>query len=154
LLSDERLLLAARELAKKGQKPVVLLLLAHVNQPAQTIAIRDKGLAIGFRDATQWNLSAILRSAAAVGQVAQLSAGWKLLEPGLESLNSHYTPDAVIVSDARHALKKHIAGIPNTDRRRFVEEAVWCFDAKAARQSCCHGLGQLTLFRNTLLPNI
>jgi hypothetical protein len=133
LLSDERLLLAARDLAKAGQRAPVLLLLAHIEQPAATVAVRDKGLAIGFRDVTQWNLSAILRSAAADGQVAQLSTGWKLLEPGLKSLNSHYSPDALIVSDARHGLKKHIAAISDPNRRRFVEEAVTCFDAEAYR---------------------
>lgn len=133
MLSDENLLLAVQDLAKQGQKPPVLLLLSHVQQPAQTMVIRDKGVQIGFRLATQWNLSAILKGAAKDGHVAQLKEGWRLLAPGLKSLNSHYSPDAPIISETRHSLKDHVSKIINEERRAFIEEAIRCFDAKAYR---------------------
>lgn len=133
MLSDENLLLGVQDLAKRGQRLPVLLLLSHVEQPAQTMAVRDKGVHIGFRSVTQWNLSAVLKAAAADGQVAQLKTGWKLLAPGLKSIESHYNPDAPIISEARHSLKDHVSKISNLERRAFVEEAVKCFDVKAYR---------------------
>jgi hypothetical protein len=133
MLSDENLLLAVQGLAKQGQKPAVLLLLSHVEQPAPTMAIRNKGVQIGYRQVTQWNLSAILKSAANDGYVAQLKEGWKLLAPGLKSLDTHYSPDAPIVSETRHSLKDHVSKVANAERRAFIEEAIKCFDAKAYR---------------------
>jgi hypothetical protein len=133
LLSDENLLLALRELSKGGQRAPTLLLLAHVSQPAQVSAIRDKGIAIGFRTVSQWNLSAILRGAANDGLVAQLKSGWKILAPGLKILGSYYTESAPLISETRHALREYIDLISDPDRRRFIEEALLSFDARAYR---------------------
>jgi hypothetical protein len=133
LLSDEKLLIAARELAKLGQKGPTLLFLAHIAQPAQTADVREKALSVGFRTVTRWNLSAVLRAAAADGHVAQLKGGWKLLGPGLKTLEGYYQPGAAIVLEARHALNVHVGAISDLNRRRFVEEAMLCLDAKAYR---------------------
>ncbi len=135
MLSDEDLLLAVQDLAKINRRVPALLILAHIEQPAKTVAVRNKGLQIGFRAITQWNLSDVLKSAANEGQVAQLAHGWKLLTPGLKAIASHYNPEAPMVAETRHSLKSHLAKISNEQRRAFVEEAIRCFDAKAYRSA-------------------
>jgi hypothetical protein len=133
MLSDENLLLAVRDLAKQGQRGPVLLLLSHVEQPAPIMRIRDKSVRIGFRTVTQWNLSAILKSAADDGLVAQLADGWRLLAPGAKSIESHYNPEAPIIAETRHSLKAHSEKIVDPQRRAFVDEAIKCFDVEAYR---------------------
>jgi hypothetical protein len=60
---------------------------------------------------TRWNLSAVLRAAAADGYVAQLKGGWKLLDPGLKTLEAYYRSNAPIVLETRHALNLHANAI-------------------------------------------
>ena len=133
MLSDENLLLAVQDLAKAGQKLPVLLLLAHVEQPAPPMQIKNKGSGIGFRIVTQWNLSAVLKGAAREGLVAQLANGWKLTTPGLRALESHYQAEAPMVAETRHSLKLHLEKINDEQRRAFLDEAVRSFDVKAYR---------------------
>jgi len=108
MLSDETLLLSAQELARTGQRPPVLLLLSQLSQPAPTLKIREKGVSIGFRTISQWNVTAILKAAANDGQVAQLADGWRLLGPGFKVVENHYRPEAAIISETRHSLRTHL----------------------------------------------
>jgi hypothetical protein len=133
MLSDENLLLSIRELARLGQRAPVLLLLSQCQQPVPIGTIRDKGVLVGFREVTQWNLTDILKKAAKDGQVAQLAAGWKLLGPGLEIIGGHYRPEAAIIRETRHALRGHLEKVTNEQRRAFVDEAIKSFDVKAYR---------------------
>lgn len=133
MLNDENLFLAVQDMAKKGQKLPVLLLLAHVDQPAPPMRLKNKGSEIGFRIVTQWNLSAILKTAAREGLVAQLANGWKLTSPGLKALESHYAVEAPMVAETRHSLKSHLDKIDDYQRRAFLDEAVRSFDVKAYR---------------------
>jgi hypothetical protein len=133
MLNDENLLLAVHELAKINRRAPALLLLSQIEQPAPTARIRDKGVQVGFRTITQWNLTDVLKSAAKEGQVAQLADGWKLLGPGFRVIDRHYNPEAPIVAETRHSLKAHLEKIGDEQRRMFVGEAIRCFDVKAYR---------------------
>jgi len=86
MLSDEDLVVKARTLAKNGQRLPVLLLLAHVQQPAKTRAITDKAAEIGFRQVKEWNVSDVLAAADKANQVTKRADGWRLLDPGVEAL--------------------------------------------------------------------
>jgi hypothetical protein len=86
LLNDHQLVVEVRRLAKINQRLPVLLLLSHLEQPAKTVSIRQKGVDIGFRAIRDWNVTAVLRTAAEANQVAQLERGWALLHPGGEAL--------------------------------------------------------------------
>jgi hypothetical protein len=72
----------ARRLATKNQRLPVLLLLGHVEQPAKTRTIIDKGIEIGFRAVRDWNVTDILRGAADRNLVVQRVDGWRLLDEG------------------------------------------------------------------------
>lgn len=133
MLSDERLLLSARELAKKGQRGPVLLFLSQVNQPAQLSSIRDKAVDVGFREINKWNVAGVLLRAAKDGQVAQRKEGWRLLGPGLEVIREYYKPEGAIVQESRHALKKYLSEITDLQRQSFIEEAIKSFDVGAHR---------------------
>lgn len=135
MLSDERLLLSAQELARTGQRAPVLLLLSQLGQPVPTVKIREKGVTIGFRIVSQWNVTAILKAAAKDGQVAQLAEGWKLLGPGHKVVENHYRPEAAIILEARHSLRAHLIKIGNDQRKAFVEEALKSFDVGAYRSA-------------------
>ena len=80
LLSDDQLIVEVRRLAALNQRLPVLLLLAHVTQPAKTRVVIDKGIDIGFRKIKDWNVTDILKGADSANQVAQGVAGWLLLD--------------------------------------------------------------------------
>lgn len=88
MLSDDDLLLEIRRLAALDQKLPTLLILAHVPQPATPAQITAKAMAIGFLDIRKWNVGSILHRAARTSQVGQTAQGWRILEPGLEGLQS------------------------------------------------------------------
>jgi hypothetical protein len=133
MLSDESLLLGVRDLAKSGQRAPILLILSQLDQPAATAKIRNRGVEVGFRELTQWNLTAVLKNAAKDGQVAQLSTGWRILEPGLRVIDAYYRPEAAIIRETRHALRAHLERISDDQRKAFVDEAIRSFDVKAYR---------------------
>jgi hypothetical protein len=135
MLSDEALLLSVHELTRTGQRAPVLLLLSQLEQPAPTVKVRERGVEIGFRKISQWNVTAILKAAAKDGHVAQLASGWKLLGPGYNVVESHFKPEAAIISETRHALRSHLTKINDDQRRTFVEEAIKSFDVKAFRSA-------------------
>jgi len=86
LLSDVDLLIEANRLVGSNQRLPTLLLLYHLEQPAKTSTIMAKAVGIGFRRIQGWNVSDILRVAAARSEVAQLNDGWRLLDPGVDAL--------------------------------------------------------------------
>lgn len=85
MLTDNQLAVEVRRLAK-NRRHVILLLLAHVVRPAQTGAIIDKGLSVGFRSIKEWNVSMVLKMAERQSEVTRFPAGWELLEPGMATL--------------------------------------------------------------------
>ena len=126
--SDEQLLVFLRKLTT--QRAAVLALLMVLPQPAKTTDISDFGVRIGFREVGRWNLSDILRKASLEGQVAQLQSGWKLLPPGVQLLKkTGMVLDAPLIAEIRHDLRKHLTQVVDAERRRFLEEAIGCFDA-------------------------
>lgn len=88
LLTDEQLIVEVRRLAEANQRLPTLLLLHHLDQPARTTAIVQKGTDIGFRKIHDWNVTDILRKEADKNEVAQLHDGWRLLDPGLDAIKA------------------------------------------------------------------
>lgn len=88
MLTDGQLIVEVRKLAAKSQRLATLLLLAHLQQPAQTGLITNKGVDIGFRAISKWNISDILAAAAAVNLVTKRPQGWELLDPGRDAIRS------------------------------------------------------------------
>jgi hypothetical protein len=86
LLPDDQLIVQVRKLSNQNQRLPVLLLLAHVEQPAATGSIIERGLQIGFRKVRDWNVTQILTNAENAIQVVKRPTGWQLLEPGLIAL--------------------------------------------------------------------
>ncbi len=132
MLNDDALIVSIRSLSSR--QVICLALLHHLPQPAKTHEIRERGLAIGLREIRDWNLTDVLKRAASAGWLAQLPGGWKLLGPGVEKLHEcGVSIDAPMVVETRHALRRHLADIGNEDRRRFLEEAIGCFEADHSR---------------------
>jgi hypothetical protein len=88
MLSDAQLIGEVRKVSAKSRRLAVLVLLAHVEQPARTGAIIEKAASIGFRSLKRWNVSDLLITAERKGEVGKLPAGWVLLEPGVEALSA------------------------------------------------------------------
>lgn len=88
VLNDDVLAEEVRKLAGINQRLPVLLLLAHLPQPAKTLEVTTKGVDVGFRKLREWNVTDILRKAADRNEVAQLNDGWRLLEPGRNAIAS------------------------------------------------------------------
>lgn len=88
MLADEELIVEVQRLSAINQRLPTLLLLHHLDQPARTPAIVQKGADIGFRKIQKWNVTDILRKASEKSEVAQLDDGWRLLDPGLDAIKA------------------------------------------------------------------
>jgi hypothetical protein len=133
-LDDDSLLAECRRLNAINQWLPVLLLLLHCEQPAATGTVVSRGIDIGFRQISKWNVSASLGALASKGFVAQLAAGWKISPTGIRELKERGCKfESRIIQETRHGLKTHVDRVKSTDRRRFLEEALICLDAKAFR---------------------
>lgn len=134
MMTDFKLLAQLRRLAADSQRLATLLLLSQVDQPAKNSALATKAASVGFRAAVNWNLSDNLKSSEERGHAARLPTGWKILPEGIEELKRRGCElDETIVAEARHGLQEHVAKVRDPDRRRFLEEALICLDAKAYR---------------------
>lgn len=132
MLSDEALIIALKKLS--SQKLVTLALLCHVDQPAAPKTIAQRGVDVGYRQIAKWNVSDILASAASAGLVAKVPAGWKMLPDGIDLLKSSGLDlDAPMIASTRHSLNKHLGAVIDPERKRFLQEAISCFDAKQWR---------------------
>lgn len=131
MLSDQALLVAIRTLSRPLAATAIL---HHISQPARTYDVQTKAMAIGFREIQKWNLTDALNQAERQGQVVKLPGGWSTLPHGLLKLKEAGIDLAgPMISETRHALHKHVSSVSDPERKRFLEEAIGCFDAKLWR---------------------
>lgn len=134
MLSDDALMVALTRLA--SQKLVVLSLLHHTEQPATPKAIIELGLRVGKREVQRWNVSDILARAEHAGLTRKLPSGWKLLPDGVDLLKAEGLDlDAAMIVVTRHALNAHLVTVADSERKRFLQEAIGCFEGKNWRAS-------------------
>ncbi len=135
MFSDEQLEVLLK--GKLSQRLKVLMLLAALDGPSKPSEITRKGVSAGLRAIKNWNVPQILKNADNAGQVTRVEAGWKLLPSGVDALNEAGLPTAKpkpkLVADTLHDLKKHVDAVTDDDRRRFIQEAVDCFEQNINR---------------------
>ncbi len=111
------------------RKDQILLCLASTSLTPKSIAeIRSIATGIGLRRAKTWNVSGILMGMA--GDAVRVNGGWELTTTGRARARALIgTPAPVAASTLRSVLPK----LPDAEIRKFVSEAIDCYEAKMYR---------------------
>lgn len=132
------------------------LLLCLAVDPSRGKAVREiEGLATraGLRKAKDWNISAILSSAA--GLAVRTASGWELTGPGTEFVSKLAGPllNSPIPKVAS-SLRTHLVKVQDAHTQRFVEEAIVCFENRQYRAAVVLSwVGAVALLYDNVVKN-
>jgi hypothetical protein len=123
--------LLARQAYSRHDK-ILICLACGVNQPKNVKNIRELAVSSGLRLASKWNISQILSSKPELA--IRVPQGWELTQAGKKRVSELVgplaaSPTPVIAS----TLRQHIPNLSTDDTKRFVEEAVECFESRKFR---------------------
>lgn len=122
--------------ALKDRKGKILSLLHYSGKATKTSDIRLLADNNGIRDIAKWNISDVLGRAEKGGLVICLPEGWQLTPKGAAYLRDlGIVGDATLIVGTKHKLATHVASINCPDRRRFIGEAVSCFEVGLHRSA-------------------
>lgn len=132
-LSEKRLvvLLSQDDLLQK-EKLLLTLLIDSCN-PKTVTEIKRLAFNAGLREANQWNVSAILRSAKKLA--VHLKDGWVITTEGKKHLVSKGLgiDSHPAIKNSVDDLRKHLGTIKDKDTIIFLEEAISCLEADLKR---------------------
>jgi hypothetical protein len=115
------------------QRDKLLLIVASFDGPCQIAEMRDRAKNAGFRMPQGWNPSATLGRSKGF---AIRTTGWEITESGKQHLRNlgvtRISPAAVQVAID---LRAELSSIKRDDTRRFVEEAIKCYEAELYRSA-------------------
>lgn len=125
-----------KNLLSKNEYPrldkLLICLATDVDKPKQVKYIRDLAVRSGLRVSSKWNLSQILGGASALA--VRVSDGWELTLDGRKRVSELVGPfGARPVPMIASSLRAHLPNLKNSDTKRFVEEAVECFESRKYR---------------------
>ncbi len=117
-----------------SQRDKLLAILASFDKPCQIKDIKELAKQAGLRMPAVWNPSASLARSKPLA--IRTPQGWEITEPGKQHLRNlgvtNLSPAAVhVATDLRSELVK----IQNDSTRRFVEEAIRCYEAELYRSA-------------------
>ncbi|MGE0640855.1 MAG: hypothetical protein AB7G12_13800 [Thermoanaerobaculia bacterium] len=100
--------------------------------PRQVKEVREMASSAGLRKVRNWNISNALSSA---GELAvRTAAGWELTTQGMRRVAELVGPVAAIPAQKVAAsLRAHLSKVSQPETKKFVEEAVLCFEARHYR---------------------
>lgn len=119
-------LLARQEYSR--QDKILICLACDINEPKEVRSIRQLAVSSGLRPASKWNVSQIL---AGTPELAiRVPNGWELTQAGKKRVSELVGPFAASPAPAiASTLRQHIPNLRTDDTKRFVEEAVECFES-------------------------
>ena len=123
-------LLAKQEYSRLDK--ILICLACEADAPKEVKSIRELAMSSGLRAANKWNVSQILSGAPEL--VIRFPQGWELTLAGKKRISELVGPFAnnpapVIAS----TLRQHIPNLSTDDTKKFVEEAVECFESRKFR---------------------
>ena len=111
---------------------VLICLACEVDTPKEIKDIRAIAVSSGLRAASKWNVSQILSS---VSELAvRVPVGWQLTLDGKRRVAELVGPfGASPTPTIASVLRQHIPKLTTPETKRFVEEAVECFESRKYR---------------------
>jgi hypothetical protein len=123
-------LLTQKDLSR--EQALLLCLAVDAGNAKATTEVRDLAVSSGLRAAQKWNVSSILARSA--GRAVRTAAGWELSAKGSEAVATLAGPLANSpIPKVSTALRSHLSVVQNDHTRRFVEEAIVCFETRQYR---------------------
>ena len=112
----------------------LLLILATFDRPCSISNLRSKALESGLRISKSWNLSSILTRSN--GLAIRTPNGWEITNAGYKHLeNKDFIEESPITLPRATELRKELSNVATEDTRKFVEEAIRCYELKLYRSA-------------------
>jgi hypothetical protein len=113
---------------------LLLILGANHPEPARVSEIERMALDAGFREIRDWNISNVLRSSK--GRAVLIGSRWELTEDGrTHVIDTLCLPSAPPVATMALDLRDEMDKLTDPITKKFVEEAVICYEAGALRSA-------------------
>jgi len=123
-------LLAMQEYSR--QDKILICLACDAKAPKEVKTIRKLAVSSGLRPVSKWNVSQILNGAPELA--IRVPQGWELTQAGKKRVSELVGPFAASPAPIiASTLRQHIPNLSNDDTKRFVEEAVECFESRKYR---------------------
>jgi hypothetical protein len=123
----------SRKTISRTEKLLIILSL-NSEKPKEIKEIKQLGIEYGLKEAQSWNIASILDRAN--GLVIKTPNGWELTLTGTKRVSSLIGPlEGGIVPQINNSLLLHLNQIQNTNTKKFVEEAIHCFELRLYRSA-------------------
>ena len=144
-------LLSKKEYTKLDK--ILICLATAFDQPKQVKGIRDLAVNSGLRPAGKWNLSQILSNSANLA--VRVNSGWILTLDGKKRVSELVGPfGASPVSMIASTLRAHLPNLTKPDTKKFIEEAVECFESRKYRAAVVLSwVGAVSLLQEHVVVN-
>jgi hypothetical protein len=111
---------------------VLICLAVDVEAPKQIKNIKELAVSSGLRVAKNWNISQFLGSS--TGLAVRTDEGWELTSDGRRRVSEIVGPSAASAVPAiASTLRQYLPGMKDEKTKKFVEEAIECYEAKHLR---------------------
>jgi hypothetical protein len=132
---------------------VLICLATDADLPKQVKDIRHLAVSSGLRPAGKWNLSKILSNASSLA--VRISSGWVLTLDGKKMVLELVGPfGASPVPMIASTLRKHLPNLTKPDTKKFIEEAVECFESRKYRAAVVLSwVGAVSLLQEHVVVN-
>lgn len=113
---------------------ILVILTLNPDVPKKIKEIKQLAIEFGLKESQNWNISSILDRAN--GLVIKTPNGWELTLTGIEQTTSLMGPiEETVTPQINNSLRHHLIQINNPNTKKFVEEAIFCFECKLFRSS-------------------
>ena len=134
---------------------LLLLILLQIGEtPRQVKEIKEKGISAGLRGIDYWNISTILSRSK--GKAIRVPDGWELTEVGENYVNDIFNLEQKSTNVVRTGihLRKELQKLHNEDTKRFLEEAISCYERDYFRAAVVLSwIGAISLLHNQVVDN-
>ncbi len=114
------------------QDKLLICLASNSDVPMKVKEIRDLAMKSGLRKVQRWNVSQILSDSSPLA--VRVENGWELTRDGKKRVAELVGPfSSVPTPMIASSLRVHLPKMSNADVKRFLEEAVECFESRRYR---------------------
>ena len=135
------------------QDKILICLAVDSASPKEVARVRQYAIDAGATEAKKWNISDILSRAR--GLAIRTKDGWELTSAGRKNvaeLSGAFS--STVAPRVAASLRHHLTKVSDEDTRKFVEEAVRCFEARLYRAAIVLSwVGTVALLQDHVLKN-
>lgn len=130
---------------------LVLLLSFEIEKPKTSKELVQLGKRVGLRKIDRWNISSRLNESRFVRKLAE---GWELTKHGRDKASSLIEGLSLVAKKTSLDLNKHLKKISDLKIKKFIEEAVQCFEYKLYRAAVVMSwVGAVSILQREIVAN-